>query len=208
MAYGDFNLQTVTQAFSLSVDDETDLFGGVAAITPSERLQSFMRDYAPFGLKSRTEKARSEFVIAPLLAEACKLLAGKVSLFSGVDFNIAPEKGLKGVCDFLISLSPNAYELVAPAMVIIEAKKDDLPGGYGQCISEMIAARIFNERADLSIPIIHGAVSSGHDWQFLKLVDSQVFIDKSVYYIDQPGKILAILLHILQSEQALLAMAA
>jgi hypothetical protein len=208
VAYSDFSLSSVSQAFSLSVDDETDLFGEIAAITPNERLLSFMREYAPFGLKSRTEKARSEFVIAPLLAEACKLLAGNVSLFSGVDFNVAPEKGLKGVCDFLISLSPNAYELIAPAVVVIEAKRDDLPGGYGQCIAEMIAANLFNRRAGLAIPVIHGAVSSGHDWQFLKLVDNQVFIDKSVYYIDQPGKILGILLHILRTEQALQAIAA
>ncbi len=208
MAYSDFNLSKVTQAFSLAVNDETNLFPDVAGIMPSARLELFLQEYAPFGLKSRTEKARSEFVIAPVLAEACKLLAGRVSLFSGVDFNLEPEKGLTGTCDFIISLSPNAYELIAPAVMVVEAKQDDLPGGYGQCIAEMIAARIFNERAGINIPVIYGIVTTGHDWQFLKLDGSAVFLDKSIYYIAQHGKILGILLHILQSDQASQAIAA
>ncbi len=208
MAYSDFNLSKVTQVFSLTVNDETVLFPDVAEVTPSERLQLFLQEYAPFGLKSRTEKARSEFVIAPVLAEACKLLAGKVSLFSGLEFNVEPEKGLKGSCDFILSLSPNAYELIAPAVMVVEAKKDDLPGGYGQCIAEMIAARLFNERAGINLRRIHGIVTTGHDWQFLKLEQSTAFLDQSIYYIAQPGKILGILLYILQPEQAVQAMAA
>lgn len=208
MAYSDFRLSTVTQEFSLKVSDKADLFAGVPEITPSGRLLDYLREYGPYGLRSRTEKARSEFVVAPVLAEACRLLEDHISLFSGVDFNIAPERGLKGTADFIFSLSPNAYELMAPAVVIIEAKKDDLPSAYGQCIAEMIAARIFNERTGVDIPILYGVVTTAHDWQFLKLDGSSVFIDKSVYYIAQPGKLLAILLHILQSEQALLAQAA
>ncbi|HMV50555.1 MAG TPA: hypothetical protein PLD20_16105 [Blastocatellia bacterium] len=208
MAYSDFRLSTVTQEFSLKVSDKVDLFASVPEITPSERLSDFLQEYGPYGLRSRTEKARSEFVVAPLLAEACKLLEDHVTLFSGVDFNIAPERGLKGTADFIFSLSTNAYELIAPAVVIIEAKKDDLPSAYGQCIAEMIAAQIFNERAGIVIPVLYGVVTTAHDWQFLKLDGRSIFIDKSVYYIAQPGKILAILLHILQSEQALPAQAA
>lgn len=208
MAYSEFSLSKVEQAFSLIITDRTDLFAEISEITPSDRLQTFLREYAPFGLKGRTEKARSEFVIAPLLAEVCRLMEDRVSLFSGVEFNVDSEKGLKGACDFIISLSLNAYELTAPALMIVEAKKDDIPGGYGQCVAEMVAARIFNERAGKTPATIHGAVTTGHNWQFLKLEGSTIFIDSIEYHISQTGKILGILLHILQDDQAAQAKAA
>jgi hypothetical protein len=28
---------------------------------------------------------------------------------------------------------------------VVEAKKEEIAGGYGQCIAEMVAARIFNQ---------------------------------------------------------------
>jgi hypothetical protein len=39
-------------------------------------------------------------------------------------------------------------------MVVIEAKREDLNGGLGQCIAEMIGTQRFNEQNDKSIPVI------------------------------------------------------
>lgn len=46
MAYSDFNLSSVTQAFSLTVNDETALFAEVAELTPSARWQMFLQEAA------------------------------------------------------------------------------------------------------------------------------------------------------------------
>ena len=91
-----------------------------------------------------TEKARSEFVIAPVLFELRRLFPGRFGLFSGVELNADPERGLNGVCDFVISKSPLQHVLTAPLITIVEAKNDNLRNGLGQCIAAMYAAQLVN----------------------------------------------------------------
>ena len=55
--------------------------------------------------------------------------------FSGIEFNVDAENGLTGVCDFLVSLSPARFVLEAPVIILVEAKKDDLTVGLGQCVA-------------------------------------------------------------------------
>ena len=93
-----------------------------------------------------TEKALSEFIVAPVLSEILNISKGKISLFSGIDFTIDVKQGLSGRCDFIISLNNNQYFLTAPIVTIIEAKKSDISLGLGQCVAEMVAAQIFNEK--------------------------------------------------------------
>jgi len=47
--------------------------------------------------------------------------------------------------------------LSAPAIAIVEAKKEDIIGGLGQCIATLYAASIFNQRENNPIPCIYGA---------------------------------------------------
>jgi hypothetical protein len=42
----------------------------------------------PLALALSTEKARSEFIIAPILAEVREQLGKRFSLFSGIDFTV------------------------------------------------------------------------------------------------------------------------
>jgi len=44
-------------------------------------------------------------------------------LFSGVDFTIDPAQGLAGVCDYVITRSPEQYFIKAPVLMLVEAKK-------------------------------------------------------------------------------------
>lgn len=81
----------------------------------------------------------------------------------------------------------------APLVMIVEAKNDNLRNGLGQCIASMVAARLFNEKADDGITMIHGVVTTGGAWQFLRLEGSSVTLDLKEYYIDDPGKILGVL---------------
>jgi hypothetical protein len=147
----------------------------------------------PLAISSNTEKARSEMIIAPILIELRKQLNSEISFFSGIDFTIDPEKGLNGNCDFLISRSPELLILTAPVIIIVEAKKENINGGLGQCVAEMLGARIFNEREGNDIPAIFGAVTSGTNWRFLKLKDQVIEIDLTEYYLTEVNKILGIL---------------
>ena len=117
-------------------------------------------------LAQELEKARSEFIIAPILAELYDQAQNELSLFSGWELNVDFELGLVGRCDFLISRSSNQTYLESPIVVAVTAKQDDFRQGINQCIAEMIAARIFNERDGTGIEKIFGCVTTGDVWRF------------------------------------------
>ena len=125
--------------------------------------------------------------------ELRKLFDHRISLFSGIELNVDKEKELNGFCDFIISLSPEQLFLKAPVLTIVEAKNENIMGGLGQCIVEMIASKIFNENEGNTINNIYGVIVSGSIWKFLKLVNNGVHIDLDDYGIKELGKIMGIL---------------
>lgn len=199
MAYSNFTLAKVKEDFGLIVDETQNLFADVEAVKPSEILTVTLQEYISLATAIGTEKARSEFLIAPILTEVRRQLNYEISLFSGTDFNVDIEKGLIGYCDFLISASSEQFFISAPVITIVEAKNENIIGGLGQCVAEMVAAQIFNQRKLIAIPVIYGVVTSGTAWRFLTLSENTVCIDLMEYYINQVEKILAILLKPIQS---------
>ena len=193
MAYSNFTLQTVREAFDLEEVDTANLFAGSEPMEPSELLIAVLARNIPLATAIGTEKAKSEMIVADVLVELREQFEHRISLFSGVDFNVDDESGLTGVCDFLISLSPVQFGLEAPVIVLVEAKNDNLEVGLGQCAAEMVAAQRFNTEEGNDIPCIYGATTSGTEWRFLKLEDQKLHIDMSVYQIAQCEKILGIL---------------
>ncbi len=194
MAYNKFTLSKVREAFQLRIDDRNNLFSSVEEVKVSDFLAQTLERNVFLALAIGTEKVRSELIIAPILVEIWSLLNRQVSLFSGIEFNVAPEKGLNGNCDFIISRSPEQVLITAPAVTIVEAKNDNIKSGLGQCIAEMIAAKLFNEQEGNNITTIYGAVTTGDRWKFLKLEDQTVRIDLNEYHLVTVGKILGILL--------------
>ena len=69
MAYSDFSLREVVEQFHLELIDHPDLFGQAAEVVPSPFLQTLLGEFVPLALAINTEKARSEYIIAPLLGE-------------------------------------------------------------------------------------------------------------------------------------------
>ncbi len=199
MAYSNFTLAKVKSDFGLTVDETQNLFNHIPAVEPSEILTVILQDYIPLATAIGTEKARSEFLIAPILSEVRKQLNYQISLFSGTDFNVDIEKGLLGYCDFLISASSEQFFISAPVITIVEAKNENIISGLGQCIAEMVASQIFNQRQNLDIPVIYGVVTTGTAWRFLTLNENKVCIDMVEYYINQVDKILGIILNPIQA---------
>ncbi len=193
MAYNNFTLDILIQQFGLRVVSEADVFAQAAPVMPSVLLRETLTRFLPLALKISTEKSRSEFIIAPVLAEAWLQFAGRVSLFSGVDFTVDAEVGLAGVCDYLFSLSPLQLVVQAPVLAVVEAKNDNLKSGLAQCMAEMLAAQKFNARRGTETPVLYGVVTTGSAWKFLRLSGVEVVIDETEYHIEQLETILGIL---------------
>ncbi|BAZ90950.1 hypothetical protein NIES932_24560 [Raphidiopsis curvata NIES-932] len=197
MAYSDFSLTQFRNKFHIEINEDPDLFAHVNPVEPSDKLISTLAETMEMALAINTEKARSEFIITPILLEVRRRANYQISLFSGTDFNVDPEQGLTGYCDFIISLSREQLIINAPVAVIVEAKNENIKAGLGQCAATMLAAQLFNEQqhnGSSEIKTIYGALTTGDIWKFLQLVETKLLIDLNNYYISDLNKILGILL--------------
>jgi hypothetical protein len=120
MAYSDFKLKELVKQFDLTLNENQDLFGDISEVESSEILKVALKENAALAVDINTEKARSELIIAPILLEVRRQLNYQIGLFSGSEFNVAPEKGLNGTCDFLMSLSAERLFISAPVITLVE----------------------------------------------------------------------------------------
>ena len=140
-----------------------------------------------------SEKARSEFIVAPMLLAVRELCHGEISIFSGQRLDVDPARKLSGECDFILARSAPLPRLRAPLLTLLEAKKNDIDAGFGQCIAQMVAAQLFNQQSGAAVPAVYGCITTGEDWQFLKLEGTTVTVDPSRRYINDVASILAAL---------------
>ena len=99
---------------------------------------------------------------------------------------------------FMISQSPEQLALEAPVLVVVEAKKDDLKQGMGQCLSEMVAAQRFNAMHKRAISQVYGTVTTGTVWRFLRLQEDVVTVDLTDYPVPPIETVLSMLVWIAQ----------
>ncbi len=199
MSYSNFTITELEKRFGLDIVTGLDLFDHVATVEISPWLVETLTENVPVALAVSTEKVRSEFIVAPFLTELRKRMNHQISLFSGIEFNVDPASGLIGVCDFLITRSTQQLAVEAPIITMVEtmveAKNENLKSAVPQCLAEMIAAQVFNERENIPIQTIYGAVTTGSVWNFIALHHRNASVDLREYSIKEPGKILGILLH-------------
>ncbi len=195
MAYHQFTLPQVLSDFGLTLTNST-LFENVGPVPPSAGLRAQWKDYSSLALTVSTESARSHFLIAPLLGEIWRLAKGQLALYSGSRFDVDAEAGLVGACDFILGYPPQLDFVVAPVMVIVEAKNENVMGGLGQCAAAMVAAQRFNAKRNPQIDTIYGAVSNGSEWKFLRLRGNSLEFDLTDFRHNDPDRLLGILLHI------------
>ena len=194
-SYSDLTLDEVRKRFKLKIERPV-MFERVKLVEPSAGLRNALD--GGFAVSVVSEKARSEFIVAPILLFIREIHHRKISIFSGVKFDVEPEQGLRGACDFILSKSVMLPTIQSPAFVMVEAKKNDIEEGLGQCAAEMVAAQIFNQREGNQVPRIYGCVTNGESWQFLRLTGSQLEIDKQRYFLGKLSEILGILSHVVK----------
>jgi hypothetical protein len=193
VAYMDFTLAELKRNFALTVDESTNLFAETPEVDlPSELVHTLAR-YLPLAVNVNTEKARSELVISPVLVEFKLLHHDRISLFSGIEFTVDEAAGLKGRCDYILARGPEQLALIAPVCVFVEAENENMVGGIPQCLAEMVAAQRFNGQQSLSETPVHGVVTTGLLWRFLKLDGTRASVDVVQYPIESARKIFGIL---------------
>jgi hypothetical protein len=196
MSYADFSLEAVESTFEL-LSRPGDLFPGLGSVPVAD----WLRDYLSRGRQVAalvSEKARSEYLVAPILMASRELTSSELAIFSGQRLDVDPARGLLGECDYIVALTPPLPRLRAPLIMVLEAKKGDVEAALGQCAAQMVGARLFNERAGQSDIHVHGCVTSGEVWQFLRLEQSELIVDRTRFFLDNVGGILAALQAIVQ----------
>ncbi len=190
MAFSDFTIEQMGRTLGITTR-EADLFPAVAPIAAPPWLTDTLGKRTQLALIS--EKARSEFIVVPILMASRELSPVPLAIFSGQRLDVDPARGLVGECDFILATAPPIPPLRSPIVTVVEAKKNDIEGGLGQCAAEMVAAQLFNLTEGRPSAPMHGCVTTGEVWQFLRLSESAdiVEIDRRRYYLDDVGGILS-----------------
>ena len=200
MPYGEFTIEEVKARFQLRIAEAEEFFAHIPALPVSDLLTTMLAETVPLAVAISTEKARSELIVVPVLLEVRRQLQRRVSLFSGVEFTVDPSRGLNGVCDYLLSLSPEQLTIEAPVVAVVEAKNDNLKSVLGQCMAEMVAACLFNQQKGRELPRVYGVVTTGSLWKFMRLEGDEVSLDLREYPISELGRVVGILVSMVRSE--------
>jgi hypothetical protein len=196
MAYTDFTLESAESDLGVTARPGV-LFPGLQPVPVPTWLREMLGRGMQLALVS--EKARSEFIVAPILLAVRELSGERIAILSGQRLDVDPDRRLQGECDFILALSDPLPRLRAPLLTVVEAKKNDIDAGLGQCVAQMVAAQLYNERSGRPAAPVFGCVTTGEDWQFLRLSGTAVTIDQGRLYIDNVGGILATLLATIQA---------
>ena len=197
MSYSSFKFKDLRKQFAI-VEETDKLFDNILPVQPTELLKNTLLTNSRLPLLS--EKAKSELIISPILIELWKQNNESFTIFSGVNLDADIDKGLNGECDFIISSVPGKrYSIISPIFIIVEAKNDNIASGLPQCIAQMLGAKIFNEKDNNPIETIYGCVTTGQEWQFIKLVNNKICIDDKLYFLSNLDRILGILQLIVKS---------
>lgn len=194
MVYANFKkLEQLRKAFGIEEVRENWLPPTLAPFHVIKLLLATLQSAEGEPLQS--EKAKSEYIIAPILQELRRNNPNKFSTFSGYELSVDKALGLTGFCDFILSAVPRKAAITAPIFCLVEAKRDDIEQGWAQCGAEMYAAKRYNEQEGNNRPIIYGCVTNAFLWCFLKLENNILYIDANYIPLtfNSPHQVLAIL---------------
>jgi hypothetical protein len=187
MAYSDFTLVDLEEKFGI-ISQRKRLFDKVEPVPTISDWLKYNIELAE-ELPVKSEKAKSELIVMPILVELRKNNLKYFTIYSGDSLNI--DERLKGECDFILSKDTGSAEINSPIMQVVEAKRNDVEVGIAQCSAQMLGARKFNERKNKNQPTIYGCVTTGDDWLFMKLED-KITIDTKKYYLGNLPELLGV----------------
>lgn len=201
-SYSHFTLEAIDTQFGIK-NRRVSLFNSIKEIPVSDFLQNLLNIASELPMKS--EKSRSEMIVYPILVESRNLNEKFFTIYSGDTLNVDAERGLRGECDFIIAKDTGSFNVNAPILQVVEAKRNDIEIGIPQCAAQMIASKIFNEKKGMDLDVIYGCVTTGDDWQFMKYIGNEILIDTRKYYLGDVGELLGVLNEIIDFYKSELA---
>jgi hypothetical protein len=196
MAYTNFTFEDLEEKFGVSFKTKVLFPTKMRPVKPSTHLVETIKRSS--SLNIRIEKPRSEFLIAPVMAEIKIKNNDRIDMFSGENLLADPKVGLNGEVDFILTNVPHSPLIKAPIIAIIEAKKADLELNQPQCAAQIIGTKVFNENAHKPLDTYFGCVTTGREWQFLQLIDTTIYIDQRVYLLSELPTLLGVFQHIIE----------
>ncbi|MEK7433373.1 MAG: hypothetical protein AABZ74_09600 [Cyanobacteriota bacterium] len=194
MAYSKFTLKDLKEKFNVN-SKQLELFKDIKSIEKSDFLTSLLDRNLKMPL--RTEKAKSELVLSPILLELSIINNYFFKIYSGENLDVDKKAGLYGECDFLITKNEDSYDFNLPIISVVEAKMDNIDKGIAQCSAQMVGINFFNQKNDTKLNIIYGCVTTVDEWKFLKLENNTIYIDKKTYYFNELEKVLGVFQYII-----------
>lgn len=188
MAYTDFTLDDIEAKFGIKNRTQR-LFMDIKPIGISEKMQADLDLAAE--LPVRSEKAKSETIVFPVLVELRRKNNKYFTIYSGDTLNADEKMGLKGECDFILAKDIHSFAMNYPILQVVEAKKNDIDVGIPQCAAQLLGAKIFNEKKGIKLPKIYGCVTTGDEWLFMKL-EQDITVDIRKYYLIEIEEIMGI----------------
>jgi len=193
MAYTDFTIEDLQTKFGIENRME-HLFQKFEPLQPSDWLKTTLAIGAE--LNVRSEKAKSETIVFPILLEIRVRSNNFITIYSGDNLDADKANGLNGECDFIISKDNQSFNINCPILQVVEAKKHDIELGIPQCAAQMLGAKLYNEKHNKNTEYIYGCVTTGNEWLFMRL-GKNLTIDKRKYYLIELGELLAIFQYII-----------
>jgi hypothetical protein len=191
MAYRDFKLQELQDKFGVQQQAKV-LFPNLKLIPPSDWLIQTIQKKRR-GLRITTEKAVSEAIISAVLIEIQERNYQKTTLFSGENLLADKQLGLNGEVDFMFVKQPEASEIIVPVISITEAKLNlSIEKSKSQAIAQMLGAQYFNNKSENPISVIHGVVTNGTQWLFMRLDGKMITVDENEYLINDLASIIGV----------------
>lgn len=189
MAYGDFSFDEIESKFGIKNKVKRLFDDHLPPLEPSPNLK-YALDIAA-ELPIRSEKAKSESIVFPILVELRHRNQNFFTIYSGDNLSVDNAQGLNGECDFILAKDIGSFSINYPIFQIVEAKKNDIEVGVPQCAAQLVGAKFFNEKKRIKIDQIYGCVTTGNEWLFLK-IDSELTIDSRIYYLNELNELLAV----------------
>ena len=188
MAFSDFSLEDLELKFGIK-NYTAKLFNNIESLEPSQNLKEDLQ--LATELPVRSEKAKSEAIVFPILVEVRNRNDKFFTIYSGDILNADESRGLKGECDFILAKDVHSFSINYPIIQIVEAKKNDIDLGVPQCAAQLLGAKIFNEKKGVNLEKIYGCVTTGDEWLFMKL-ENDLIVDEQKYYLVEINKLLGI----------------
>lgn len=201
MAYRNFTLSDLREKFSID-NRQLRILQNTVPLQPSSFLEQSLAEVEE--LPIRSEKAKSEWIVVPILKELRKHNNKFFTIYSGDHLNVDETTGLKGECDFILAKDTGTFDINYPIMQLVEAKKNDLEIGVPQCAAQMVGAHFYNQKKGATVNKIYGCVTTGNEWLFMVLEDGCIKIDTKIYYLNDVAGILGVFQFIIEYYRELL----